>query len=896
MKWLALFVFVSVFLSKNVTPLKVQRYPSNLAWLFGLNNKANENNKEETQTVCQTEECKKIAKVMLESMNKSADPCDDFYEYACGKWAEHNPVPKGSRSWSLWHMLQKNVDRQIEDILKEGYKDNDLLAVKLAKKWYTACMDTDAMDRRGLEPLVSTVSRMGGWPMIMDPDEWDEQEYSWQKVDDQYVRLMGRNAFHDVRVYNYNETETAVHIDTPHLPPGAFKLWSGNTYDSDEVNDDESDPSDEEKQSDEDSQEPGSEDENDDDNNNDTNEQNNDQKAKKKKSIDKLNYNYRKNKKSIHNGKRSGNSIIKKRKESHTEKKQRLEKRAIITKVDSKRPQRFTHRDKLNVRKSTKKAFDMMHASTTPRFSTEQTNDDYEGMIRQQYADYISNVAHAIAKERGMKVSEHYINKDIEDLIEFQLKLTEIIMESGEDLELTLDNFQNWYDEKGSKTDNSKVDWVYKITELFDEANVAVDGYLDIKVISPDYFGALVSLLDETSSRTIVNYIHWNFLSKIIKTTTSEMRELYNVWELVGDEEVEEVDVEEVDEKRERSSQCIREVEMSDILAYEYVRKHFSDDIVKTAMDMIDDIQKEVEYLIKESDWMDDDTKDFVLAKLVNMDKLIGYPDWYRNSTIVKQYFQGLIIGKSYYENTLSYLRYYKWNKLRKLTQDDEALNTWWISPVTLNALFDMEGNSLTITAADFQSPLFDYGRPQNINFGIIGVVMAHEVNHGFDDTGHLYDKNGDFMEWLSTMAEAYNKRAECFVEQFNNYPIDKMSNKKLKNYGNQTAGENIADTMGLQTVFRAYRRRERECGKPDAVLPGLEGLTNDQLFFLSFGNLWCESTDSTAVMRHARMDSHSTGRLRVIGSVSNSEDFAKAYNCPVGSAMNPKKKCNIWK
>lgn len=190
------------------------------------------------------------------------------------------------------------------------------------------------------------------------------------------------------------------------------------------------DPSDEEKRSDEheDSQEPGSEGENDDNdyNSDDTNDQqDNDQKAKKKKSIDKLSYNYRKNKKSIRSGRRrSGNSIIKKRKESYTEKKQRLKTGAIMTKVDSKRSVR---RDKLNGRKRTKKTFDTVHVSTTPRFSTEQTtNDDYERMIRQQYADYISKVAHAIAKERGMEVSERYIDKDIEDLIEFQLKLTEV--------------------------------------------------------------------------------------------------------------------------------------------------------------------------------------------------------------------------------------------------------------------------------------------------------------------------------------------------------------------------------------------------------------------------------------------------------------------------------------
>lgn len=158
-----------------------------------------------------------------------------------------------------------------------------------------------------------------------------------------------------------------------------------------------------------------------------------------------------------------------------------------------------------------------------------------------------------------------------------------------------------------------------------------------------------------------------------------------------------------------------------------------------------------------------------------------------------------------------------------------------------------------------------------------------------------------------------------------------------FQNYGNQTWGENIADTMALQTVFRAYKRRERVCKKEDPVLPGLERFSNDQLFFLSSANvslplpatllpiiinlnlnlnnifialhiffrkirynfylqLWCETVQNKDIIMHrAKYDVHSTARLRTIGSMSNSEDFARAFKCPVGSPMNPENKCNIW-
>ncbi|XP_024884012.1 neprilysin-like isoform X1 [Temnothorax curvispinosus] len=932
MRWFILLAFIGVLLLKNATPSKNLRYPSRLDWLFGVNNEPDKNKEENKEkekkddkpTVCQSQECKKIARIISESMNKSADPCDDFYEYACGRWPEHNPIPNGLESWSMFRRAQINVQKQIKEILDEGPKKNDLLAVKLAKKWYAVCMDTDAMERYGLEPLVFTLSRIGGWPLIMEQDEWNEQEYSWQKVDDQYVRLTGRNAFYDVSVvnidYDLNETRKVVYIDIPDLPTGSNRLWSETDSEEEEDKSDE-DASNEQK----DSQEPGSKeknddksgnnrnDENEDDNNdesdnnddekdnnnndkennaNDTNKQNDDDNAKKKVST-KRTGKLAKNKKLGHGRKMKSNTHSKNN--HHKTKKEGIKKRAIPTNI----------REKLRVWKTEKNHVKQKRIerpketlkATTPQDNTKEMIDEDNDL--KKYTNYISKVAHAIAKTRGVEVSEEHMNKDIQDIIEFQVRLAEItaeadVMRYRDVKSMTLNDFQKWYNEKKPKTPNSAINWVYKIGELFDEAHVQIGDDLTVGIRRQSYFRDLVALLDKTSSRTIVNYIHWNFLIRIIKTTTSEMRKLYYAWE--GKEEKDDKEVLGISL---RSRKCTREVaEMSVILAYEYVRNHFSDEITKTASDMVDDMQIEVEYQIKESNWMDEDTKDFVLAKLVNLNKFIGYPDWFKNNTKVKQYFQGLVIGKSYYENILSYDRYSKWKNLRELLlEDDEnADDIMMINPTTVDAYFSPGANSIAISAADFQSPLFAYGRPQVINYGIIGMIMGHEVNHGFDNRGHLYDKNGNAVEWLSAMAEAYGKRAECFVEQFNNYSIDKTSNYTIENYGNQTAGENIADTMGLEAAFKAYQRRQRECGKPDTVLPGLEDLTNDQLFFLSFANLCCEAAKMNSTINKAKRDPHSPGRLRIIGSVSNSQDFAEAYNCPIGSAMNPSKKCHIWK
>ncbi|XP_039304959.1 endothelin-converting enzyme 1 [Solenopsis invicta] len=905
MRQFILFAFIGILLIKNATPFGNQGYLSHLAWLFDSNNKlteSKENNKSEYKEenkpiVCQTQECKKFARILSEGMDKSVDPCDDFYEYACGKWPKYNPIPEGMNSWNMLDRAQVNVAKQIKEIFDEGPKDDDLYAIKLAKKWYAACMDTDTAEKQGLQPIINTISRIGGWPMIMEPEEWNEEEYSWQKVDDQYMRLTGSNAFHEVDVWNFasktpqKTPQKRVFIRIPKLLLESYFNWI-NFNDSKE----EYDESDEQ----EDSQEPGSEDKSDnnnnddDDNNNhdkdnndnkdddndgDTNEQCNDECTKKEISMKKIGKLVKN--KNVKHSRKMKSIIHSKKHENHKTKKEKVKERVIPTNYEEKL---FSPKNKKNhMRQARRERLQKTLEATTPQISTENTAD--KGNFRKHYTDYISKVACAIAKARGVDVTEKNMNKDIQDVIEFQIQLFHIL-DYGRYETMKLTDFQEWYDKKNPKTANSKINWLYKIGEIFDEAHVDVDVNSRVTIYS-NYVSSLVTLLDETSSRTIVNYIHWNFLSNIIRTTTKEMKKLYYEWK-----EKQKNDNTQIFGVPARLFECIQEKEMRDIAAYEYVKNHFSDEITTTASDMLDDIQKEVEYEIKETDWLNDDTKDIILTKLINMKKFIGYPDWYKNNTIVKKNFQGLMVINSYYENTLSFNRYSKWKSLRQLMSDENDL---LISPILVNAAFDYILDALSLSAADFQSPLFAYDRPQVINYGIIGVIMAHEVNHGFDNFGYAYNKNGNLIKLSSAITEAHDKRTKCFVEQFNNYSISKKSNYKIKNYGNKTIGDNIADTMGLEAAFRAYERRERECGKKDTVLPGHEDITNDQLFFLSFANLFCEDI-TNRTLEKAKSDEHSIGRLRVIGSVSNSRDFAKAYNCPVGSAMNPEKKCHVWK
>ncbi|KAK1127839.1 hypothetical protein K0M31_003330 [Melipona bicolor] len=1062
-------------INASLIPNSLLDYPRSLRRLFGA--KSAVEAKKTEREVCKTEECKLIAQVIKDSMDESVDPCDDFYDYACGNWTKSNPPPENSTEWSLWAMVSNKIDRQIEEIITTEVKHNDTFSVKLAKKWYHSCMDTDAIEKRGVEPLLSTLWRHGGWPLIMENEEWNDEIYNWQIVDDQFARLFGFNAFYDLHYDSLTfEGNNTIIISTPHLPVGISKLLPDEEMPI-------LDSSDENNESGEGSQEKGSrergqqkqneedKDEEDEEENEsgvdwNTAEEGEEEETEKKRITVrehrrklghvKKNHNKKKimhkhmdkerrtrrgrrniiSKKAAHrplfkperankhkttdkvrhnaNGKLSerGHSShdklitkrhnvkdttskehlrvklshnkrdekkMKKRMEKDHEEKEELRKKKIASRRkiarQSKHSRRKHNKNRLSRKhthgkKMTKKLHRTgmkakVHAgenhkhqkitdhrihhaankmSVSKRRQTfdsaedtddstntsdddnkdeddvdnnendeendkdnddeenndddDEDNDDDESNdedddeeeeenleeLRESYREYILNVSLILSRERGVQVPKERIVEDIKDLVEFIIKLGEIERNDQEPMNTTLQEFQTYYKALGPITRTNRINWVRKVQKIFSEAGVDLDDDAEITVLYPEYIEKLHTLLAETPERTLVNYVHWLFISNIERAGPSELSDLGERWNGYWP----------FDSRKEA---CLTAVQLTKIAGYEYVRRFFSEDIARTGRDMIDDVQKEVEHQIKSSTWMDEDTRHFVLDKLVHMKNWIGYPDWYQNATLAKRFFQGLTIGTSFYENILSYIRYIRWKNLRKILHDDQRDSMEeMMDPLELNAFFMPTENSIAITAVDFQSPFFAHNRPWYVNFGIIGYIMGHEVNHGFDDFGHLYDKDGNQMEWLTAMAQAYDKRAKCFVDQYNGYSIIKGENYTIENYGNQTSGENIADTMGLQTVFRAYKRRERVCKKEDPVLPGLERFSNDQLFFLSSANLWCETvTDKDSIISSAKYDVHSIARLRVIGSMSNSEDFAKAFKCPVGSPMNPENKCNIW-
>uniref|UniRef100_A0A8C3GJU6 Endothelin-converting enzyme 1 n=1 Tax=Cairina moschata TaxID=8855 RepID=A0A8C3GJU6_CAIMO len=213
----------------------------------------------------------------------------------------------------------------------------------------------------------------------------------------------------------------------------------------------------------------------------------------------------------------------------------------------------------------------------------------------------------------------------------------------------------------------------------------------------------------------------------------------------------------------------------------------------------------------------------------------------------------------------------------------------WSMTPPTVNAYYSPTKNEIVFPAGILQAPFYTRASPKSLNFGGIGVVVGHELTHAFDDQGREYDKDGNLRPWWkNSSVEAFKQQTACMVEQYSNYTI----NGEAVN-GKHTLGENIADNGGLKAAYRAYQNWLKKNGEEE-TLPTL-GLTNHQLFFVGFAQVWCSVRTPESSHEGLITDPHSPSRFRVIGTVSNSWEFAEHFSCPLGSPMNPPKKCEVW-
>ncbi|VVC41913.1 Peptidase M13, C-terminal domain,Peptidase M13,Metallopeptidase, catalytic domain [Cinara cedri] len=291
---------------------------------------------------------------------------------------------------------------------------------------------------------------------------------------------------------------------------------------------------------------------------------------------------------------------------------------------------------------------------------------------------------------------------------------------------------------------------------------------------------------------------------------------------------------------------------------------------------------------------MDSATKKYALDKAEAIEEFVAYPDELLDVRMVDGYYSSLRLDDGDYLGTMLRLSRFEYDKYFERLHVPVNKSDWVTHgrAVVLNAFYNIVENSIQFPAGILQGMFFSADRPNYMNFGSIGYVIGHEITHGFDDKGRMYDKTGSMRNWWRReTSKRFTERALCMVRQYNGF---EMAGQNVN--GMQTLDENIADNGGVMLAYRAYSRWSAACaGGPEPRLPGLDRYTPRQMFWISSANVWCSVYRPEAIRKFLQTNQHSPGRFRVIGSFQNQREFAEDFRCPVGSYMNPAKKCKVW-
>lgn len=307
------------------------------------------------------------------------------------------------------------------------------------------------------------------------------------------------------------------------------------------------------------------------------------------------------------------------------------------------------------------------------------------------------------------------------------------------------------------------------------------------------------------------------------------------------------------------------ESQMGQALGKIYVEKYFPASSKERMKTLVANLQKALAKRIEAQDWMSQETKQNALNKLSSFYVKIGYPDKWIDMTELN-----IDPTKSYYENIEECRRFWnKWtidNKVGKPVDKDE----WQMYPQTVNAYYNPTTNEICFPAGILQKPFFDPEADDAFNYGAIGVVIGHEMTHGFDDQGRHYDKDGNMKDWWTAAdAENFNKRADLYANFFSAIKVLPDLNAN----GRFTLGENLADHGGLQVAFEAYKEATK-----DTPLKTIDGLTPDQRFFIAYAEVWAANITEAEIRQRTKSDPHALGMWRVNGALPHINMWYDAF------------------
>jgi putative endopeptidase len=413
--------------------------------------------------------------------------------------------------------------------------------------------------------------------------------------------------------------------------------------------------------------------------------------------------------------------------------------------------------------------------------------------------------------------------------------------------------------------------------------DVKVRPFDTLNVSTPDFFKAMNQLLASEPVDSWRSYLRWHTLHASAPDLPKAFRdENFDFFEktLAGQKE-----------PTPRWKQCttLTDRSLGEAVGQDWVNQHFPPK-AKASMDqLVAALEKALGDDIRTLPWMSDETKKAAEEKLAEIRNKIGYPDKWRD-------YSALVVSRDDALGNMRrdtvFQRNYMLNKLGRPVDEKE----WTMTPPTVNAYYQSSMNDINFPAGILQPPFFDPDIDPAVNFGGIGVVIGHEMTHGFDDQGSKYDGKGNLREWQTAEdRKKFVDRTDCEVKEYGGFEAAPAHDDTAAQYlnGKLTLGENTADNGGLRIAYMALLDVLAKEGK--SINDKIDGYTEQQRYFLGFAQVWCQNQTEQSARQSALTDPHSPGRWRVNGSVQNFDEFGKAFGCKKGQPMYPENSCRVW-
>jgi putative endopeptidase len=397
--------------------------------------------------------------------------------------------------------------------------------------------------------------------------------------------------------------------------------------------------------------------------------------------------------------------------------------------------------------------------------------------------------------------------------------------------------------------------------------------FTDLNVANPEYMKKFNEMIDTTPLETWKSYLRWCVLrsaAMLLSKPFVEESFAFNGAYMSGQKEL---------EARWKRCTSLTDESLGEALGRLYVEKVFPPSAKKRMDELVSQIERSMGDDVKQLEWMSPDTKTAAEVKLAKVSNKIGYPSKWKDYSSVR------IDRNNLVGNVEAASRFEVKFNLDKLGKPVDK-NEWGMTPPTVNAYYNPSENNINFPAGILQPPFFSDSIDDAVNYGAIGVVIGHELTHGFDDQGRKYDGDGNLRDWWGPKdGPEFEKRAQCLVDEYASFsPVEGTHlNGKL------TLGENTADNGGLKLAYMALARQGEDAKKK------IDGYTANQRFFISFAQVWCQNVTDERSRELAVIDPHSPGKFRVIGTLRNSRPFREAFGCKEGDAMAPANACSVW-